>query len=307
MKSGPDYIQLYPTLRCNRSCEFCFNKGMPMMPDIPLADFRKMLGTLKGIGVKTLDIIGGEPTLHKDILSMIQEAERQGFRMNLSSNGTNTEALSRILQATKNTTVGISVNDRVTLEALREFIKRYQTVVKTVFSPGLDFSLAKNILALKPKRLYLLYRDTLDSSELSSGVPFDRFLKTITEKFGSSMVGTVFCPGFLPDVETYPELSKRRCPAGTTKLGVMPDGSVYPCNLFFGRKEFRLGNILSDPFGKIWNHQTLTFFRSFTGNACPRTSCELHAKCHGGCPAHSIIHHGKLSAPEPRCTRGEQI
>jgi MoaA/NifB/PqqE/SkfB family radical SAM enzyme len=259
MKSGPDYIQFYPTLRCNKACAFCFNKDMPFVEDMPLADFRKMTGMLKDAGVKTLDMIGGEPTLHKDLLSMIQEAERNGFRVNLSSNGSDTEALSRVLETTKNATVGISVNDRETLAAVREFVKNHRPVVKTVFSPGLDVTLVKDILALKPKKFYLLYRDTLGPGELSSGASFDRFLATVEKQFGSS-AGTVYCSGFLPDLESYPELSKTRCPAGTTKLGVMPDGSVYPCNLFFGREEFLLGNVLSSPFGRIWDHPVLTFF-----------------------------------------------
>jgi radical SAM protein with 4Fe4S-binding SPASM domain len=81
----------------------------------------------------------------------------------------------------------------------------------------------------------------------------------------------------------------------------MPDGSVYPCNLFFGFEEFLLGNIFTDPFEEIWGHRQLSFFRTFSGNKCPRKDCELHHRCHGGCPAHSYAHFGKRSAPEPRC------
>jgi radical SAM protein with 4Fe4S-binding SPASM domain len=306
MRKAPDYIQFYPTLRCNRSCDFCFNKSMPFQEDMSIGDFRAMLGRLRHIGVKTIDIIGGEPTLHKDLFTMVHEAGKAGFGVNVSSNGADAGTLARILTTTGKTTVGISINDRETLARLTEFIKKHGPVVKTVYNAGMDEGLVKAIRELRPKDFFLLYRDAVSGEELDATVPFDRFLKTVKEKFDVAAKGTVFCSGFLPDAETYPELSKTRCPAGTTKLGVMPDGSVYPCNLFFGREEFLLGNVLSDPFGKIWDHRTLTFFRSFTGSACPRTSCELHAKCHGGCPAHSLIHHRKLSAPEPRCTRGAQ-
>src|SRR5574341_2493221 len=109
MRTFPDYIQFYPTLRCNKACEFCFNKNMPSMPDIPLAQFRKMLGTLKTAGVKTIDIIGGEPTLHRDIVAMVRETEESGISVNLSSNGTDLETLTEILASTKNTTVGVSI------------------------------------------------------------------------------------------------------------------------------------------------------------------------------------------------------
>src|SRR5512134_440836 len=112
MSTFPDYIQFYPTLRCNKACDFCFNKGMPSLPDMPLAQFRKMLGLLKPAGVRTIDIMGGEPTLHPDIERMISDAEDAGFMVNISSNGTYLSLLERIIKNSKQTTLGISVNDR---------------------------------------------------------------------------------------------------------------------------------------------------------------------------------------------------
>ncbi len=301
MNVEPDYIQFYPTLRCNKSCSFCFNKNMPSMPDMPLREFRAMLGILNHIGVRTIDIIGGEPTLHQDIVGMVCESEQNGFSVNLSSNGTDLESLAEIIKSTKHTTVGISVNNANDLAPVKNFIARNRPVVKSIFQKDMDFGLIKEILALKPERFYLLYRDVMQSQELSKAVPFHLFLLSVKNKFGPDTVETVYCSGFLPDTEHYPDLAHVRCPAGTTKLGVMSDGSVYPCNLLFSNKELRLGNIFLDPFEKIWNHPLLSFFRKFSRNACPRTSCELHSRCHGGCPAHSLVHHGDLAAPDPRC------
>jgi radical SAM protein with 4Fe4S-binding SPASM domain len=274
---------------------------MPFKPDMPLESYRTMLGRLRSIGVKTIDIIGGEPTLHRDVIAIIREAEQNGFSVNLSSNGTNTETLSRILETTEKTTVGISINDRETLGHLAEFISIHKPVVKTVFNAGMDRQLVEDILAQHPKKFYLLYQDAMGTDDLAGTLPFFRFFAEIREKFDPLVVDTVYCSGFLPDTNNHPELSSVRCPAGTTKLGVMPDGSVYPCNLFFGRPGFRLGNILTDPFHTIWSNRLLDFFRTFSRNACPQASCSLHDTCHGGCPAHSLIHSGSLSAPEPRC------
>jgi radical SAM protein with 4Fe4S-binding SPASM domain len=337
MRTSPDYIQFYPTLRCNMACEFCFNRNMPPMPDMPLENFRVMLGKLKNAGVRTIDIIGGEPTLHRDIAAMARESEESGFGVNLSSNGTNIETLAQILRTAKSTAVGISINDRETLTHVKEFIGKHKPVVKTVFRSNLDHGMIADILALRPKKFYLLFRDAMDADDLRETVPFDLFFRTVKKKFNPSVTGMVYpvresgrevsavdslslqncnlssiedvlsngvyCSGFLPDTGSCPALSGARCPAGTTKLGAMPDGSVYPCNLFFGIERFRLGNVLTDPFERIWNHPTLAFFRSFTKNDCPRTSCDLHARCHGGCPAHGLIHKNNLSAPDPRCVK----
>ncbi len=273
---------------------------MPKLPDMSLENFKTMLDLLRLLPVKTMDIMGGEPTMHDDIAAMVRAAVRYGLRVNVSSNGKDMAVLAELCGMGPNVTVGISINDRKMLGQMSAFIRRHAPVVKTVFTARADRTLIPDIFALKPKKFYLIYRDILDRRELTEATPFPLFVNTVSQKYNTSAIGMVYCSGFIPDA-AYPELSKVRCPAGTTKLGVMPDGAVYPCNLFFGRPEFLLGNILVDPFDAIWNHQALAFFRTFAANVCSQQSCELHAQCHGGCPAQALILSGDLSAPDPRC------
>lgn len=301
MRTGPDYIQFYPTLQCNQSCEFCFNRAMPSQPDMTLKDFQAMLAVLKQGAVRTIDIMGGEPTLHPEIVNFVRESLASGFYVNISSNGTNLNVLDEIMGMGNGVTVGISVNDKETLESTKGFIQTRKPVVKSIFRTDMDCSMIEKILALRPKRFYLIYRDALNLAELGKTAPFHEFSATIENRFDSRETGSVSCSGFLPDRESSPELAQVRCPAGTTKLGIMPDGSVYPCNLFFGRKEFLLGNVKNDPFQNIWQHPALAYFRSTAKNPCTKTSCRHHAGCHGGCPAHSLFLADDLTASDPRC------
>jgi radical SAM protein with 4Fe4S-binding SPASM domain len=302
MRNAPDYIQFYPTLRCNQSCDFCFNRSLQAVPDMSLRGFTHMLHTLAEHSVKTLDIMGGEPTLHADIMRLVSEAVQRGLRVNISSNGTNTGCLAELMAAGRQVNVGISINDRETFGKLKEFIKLRRPIVKMIYTKTMDPVLADDILQLHPKKFYFIYRDVLTRDELPLSVPFYQFLNPVHQrKYALKKIGTVSCSGFLPDTDQYPGLASVRCPAGTTKLGVMPDGSVYPCNLFFGKKEFLLGNILRDGFETIWNHPRLMFFRTFSGNRCPRKTCGFHAQCHGGCPAHALALSGDPGGPDLRC------
>jgi radical SAM protein with 4Fe4S-binding SPASM domain len=283
---------------------------MPDVPDMSLTDCCAMFDRLSAAGVQTIDFIGGEPTMHPDIIHIITEATSRGFRVNISSNGGNIELLDEISSADGRVSIGISVNDRETLDHCAPLIRKHTLVVKSVFSLGMDQSLVRDILALRPKKFYLIYRDIADQQDVHTAIPFHQFTEVVQRRFNVPDIGKVFCSGFLPDTRNYPELDHVRCPAGMTKLGIMPDGSAYPCNLFFGKKEFLLGNILADPFEVIWNHSSLTFFRGYPGNRCTQTSCELHAQCHGGCPAQSHLLCGDIAAPDPRCTlrgRGKEI
>jgi len=298
MRTAPDYIQFYPTLRCNRSCAFCFNHAMPFMPDMKLSDIMVMLDTLVALKVRTVDILGGEPTLHSDLQSIVRAAKQRGLAVNISTNGTNIPVLEELIRSEEQVTIGLSVNDQETLDRLQGFISQHHPVVKTVAGSVIDQSLVNKIRSLGPAKFYLIYQDAVTSKELHATMPFPRFLAETTG------ADTVYCSGFLPDRGTYPELSTVRCPAGTTKLGIMPDGSVYPCNLFFGKEKYRLGNILHDSFHDIWSHPGLEFFRTFQGNSCSQKTCNLHRDCHGGCPAQSFLIVGDPAAPDPRCMRG---
>lgn len=301
MIPAPDYIQFYPTMRCNLSCDFCFNKSMPSCDDITFRNFKNIADKLANLNIRAIDIMGGEPTLHKDIIPIIEYASEKKFQINLSSNGLNSEILSEIIINFKRVNVGLSINNRENLKRLKKFIEDYRPMAKMVFSDDIDMRLLNLLSLLTPNKFYLLYQDIMRKEQIEKAVPFPSFLIAVQGLIKTTSIVMVYCSGFIPETVKYPVLSKKRCPAGTTKLGLMPDGSVYPCNLFFGTKEFKLGNLLYDSFESIWNHRKLEFFRTFNDNACPKTSCILHQSCHGGCPAHSLIHYGDLGSPEPRC------
>src|SRR3990172_10730897 len=132
MITAPDYIQFYPTLRCNQSCEFCFNRSMPFMPDMSLDNFMVMLDKITSLSIRTLDILGGEPTLHPQIARFVQEAVQRGLRVNISSNGSNTAVLQDLMGTGGNVTIGVSINDREALERLAGFVQNNGVVVKSV-------------------------------------------------------------------------------------------------------------------------------------------------------------------------------
>jgi radical SAM protein with 4Fe4S-binding SPASM domain len=153
-------------------------------------------------------------------------------------------------------------------------------------------------------RYYAIFMDALHVADIENSLSFSHFLRTLnSRRRRHENLEGVYCSGFLPDIVNYPILESTRCPAGTTKLSIMPDGSVYPCYLLFQRPEFRLGNILRDSLKEIKNNPLLDFFSRFKKNTCPDASCDLFSRCHGGCPAVSLMVSGDLNAPDPRCVR----
>lgn len=306
--SNPHYIQFYPTLRCNMSCSFCFNAGLKKTADMPMDEFRKLTEVLALTRISGIDVLGGEPTLHSDIEEMIALARAYGLKVTLSSNGRRLPVARRLVDAFGDVCIlGISLNNGEVNRELREFLAERRPVVKALYRKIGDLEpQIKSVLQKTHGKFHLIYPDIIAGNEADS-LPFDEFYDGISvTRRTVPGIEPVYCSGFLPDSTQYPELSLTRCPAGVTKLGILPDGSTFPCNLFFGMEEFCLGNILTSKFEDIWNSPKLDFFRRFSQNHCPLDDCKHHETCHGGCPAHSLKFYGELDGPDPRCVEGRR-
>lgn len=302
---APNYIQFYPTLRCNHSCSFCFNRGIPRARDATVEEFEKIAGICEASGVEHIDILGGEPTLHSCLEEIISIICKNRLSTTISTNGSLPEKLFSLSEkfSGQNARIGISINESGASQGLHDYILAERPIVKTVYtgSDNPEQSL-RPYIQMPEIDCRLIFRDAADCSDLGNCPSFESFLTRLTDlkKQYPGLEG-VFCGGFIPDTKTYPELEATRCPAGTTKLSVLCDGSVYPCYLLFKYRRFYLGNILKDDFSEIREHPVLDFFRTFSGNPCRNKSCMFYRKCRGGCPAMSYLAYNRLDLPDPRC------
>lgn len=79
----------YVTYRCNAYCEFChfgFHENFINTPFAKLDDFKSNISQLKKLGVKFVDLTGGEPLLNKDIHHMAKYANELGMQTSITTN-----------------------------------------------------------------------------------------------------------------------------------------------------------------------------------------------------------------------------
>ncbi|MGI6584648.1 MAG: thioether cross-link-forming SCIFF peptide maturase [Lutisporaceae bacterium] len=101
---------------------------------------------------------------------------------------------------------------------------------------------------------------------------------------------------FLMDLDGGPCVYKRvsSCGSGVEYFAVTPDGELYPCHQFVGRKEYLLGNvwkgIINTKLQKEFSENTV-----YHKNKC--RECWARFYCSGGCQANAAAFNNDLKEP----------
>lgn len=292
-----EYVQFFPTLRCNKSCAFCFSQGL-FYHDFPEERIGRFIAILRENKINSLDILGGEPFLYKSLNKLVKKAIEKDIEVTISTNGTFINELKNFLKTFDkgSVKVGVSINESPA-EDLLQIIKDCKLWIKSVISKEslpdvnlLEFAKTSGI------KYYFIYMDALKKRDLKNSMPFYEFMNKIKEyEIFFPQIKPVFCKAFIVGNSNY------RCPAGTEKITIMPDGSVYPCYLLARFEEYKIGNIFKDSLSEILSSPKLEIFKTYDGNICHNKICNYYEECRSGCIAHSIIHYGTHRKPDPRC------
>ena len=320
----PRFIQFYPTFRCNQKCSFCFNDSS-QSSEISFDNALRLLRILSENGIEELDVMGGEPLLLDWMPDFVGAALRNGLSVNLSTNGSVTDITGRFLDFSgRDFTIGLSLEGSTgerhlaltrtghfsgVLRNITELLSAgFNPVVKTVVNMETMADIQGIVDLLKEigvRRYYLLHMDLLSGadSSRSSALSYPAFLsfyEKIRDVNPAMSILKVNASCF--EKNTLP--FGVRCAAGVRKLAIMPDGAVYPCNLFHHMESFRLSNIFEADLTRIWNDPRLDIFRHAVRNSCEAVDCTYRTSCTGGCPAHGYFHYGRTDSVDVRCAAG---
>lgn len=275
-------------------------------------------------GIDEIDIMGGEPLLLNWMSDFVDIAIKSGRSVNLSTNGSMVEMIGKFsvldprkinigisLEGSSETTHNRMTNSHNFYRALASLGRLVSSgadpIVKTVVSketmPDIQ-AIADLLREIGVKRYYLIHmdlitRDTVLKKAALGYCDFRDFYKEIKRENQDIGIFKVNASCF--EKKTLPH--GVRCAGGVRKLAVMPDGSVYPCNLFQHFEELKLGNIFEDDLSAIWSSPKLDLFRHCRQNRCAVDSCPNRHSCTGGCPAQGYYHYRHHLLPDLRCNR----
>jgi radical SAM protein with 4Fe4S-binding SPASM domain len=307
--TAPPRMDLALTYKCNNNCYFCYTGGPRKMSELKTREWKKIIDRLWESGVPQVVFTGGEPTLRDDLVDLVDHARE--FVTGLVTNGRKLSKLATELHrvsldyvqvsleasrpaihdemvgangAWNETIAGIKAAQNAGLEVItnttltRDNAAFFADLVKIGPSLGLK-TMACNIVICSGRGAGVARDKQLSTDELKNtlhgaleaakqaGVRLEWYSPTCYKQFNPVEFG----------------LGVKACSAAQYNMTVEPDGSVIPCQSWLSEK---VGNILRDPWEKIWNHPVCIGFRkkAYLKDREECKECEHLPQCYGGCP-----------------------
>jgi radical SAM protein with 4Fe4S-binding SPASM domain len=308
--SAPLRMDLALTFRCQNDCVHCYAGGPHETPELTTVQWKQVINKLSDIGVFILTFTGGEPTLREDLPELLLYAQNKGMVTGLITNGRNLKdkAYVNVLEKSGLDFVQITLeshkpeaHDKMTgakgswvetVAAIRNaaqsqiYVSTNTTLSKhnaEDFLTTVDFIKSLEVDAFGCNSLIYSGRANDASQEFALTVEkLKTLLPKIKEK--ANLLGLKFL-WYTPTQYCQFDpvqlgLGVKSCTAAMINACVGPNGDVYPCQSYFES----LGNILTEPWEKIWNHPLAAKLRSREFAEAKCKDCGQLQVCGGGCP-----------------------
>ena len=326
--SSPICLTWELTYGCNLQCRHCLSSSGRRDPrELTTEESRRFIDDLAEMKVFYVNIGGGEPTLRRDFLEIVEYAVTARVGVKFSTNGTTmTAKLAQRLAALDYVDVQVSldgadaaVNDAVRGAGSHEAAMLAMAALSEAgFGPfKLSVVLTRHNVS-QLEALLELARRFGAVLRLTRLRPSGRGMESWAELHPTrGQLSSVH--GFLvahPEVLTGdsffhlsplgedPLAGLNFCGAGKVVCLVDPVGDVYACP-FVMHPDFRAGTI-RDPggFPALWRTSELfSRLRSPSrGGTC--RACGAFSSCHGGCMAAKFFTGLALDGPDPECVLG---
>ena len=308
--SAPLRMDLALTFRCQNDCVHCYAGGPHETTELTTAQWKSIIDKLSEIGVFILTFTGGEPTLREDLPELLLYAQNKGMVTGLISNG-------RKLKDR----VYVDVLEKSGLDFVQITLESHKPQIHDLMTSA-DGSWKETVEGIQnavQSQIYVSTNTTLSKHNANDFITTIDYIKGLgVDAFGcNSLIYSGKAPSaseeFTLDVEDLKMLlpkirdkanavglkflwytptqycqfdpvqlglGVKTCTAAMINACVGPNGDVYPCQSYFES----LGNILNEPWEKIWHHSLAEKLRNRENVEEKCKDCSQLQVCGGGCP-----------------------
>ena len=334
--SGPGpplWLLLELTYRCPLHCVFCYNptEFARTGPELPTADWIRVLREARALGAVQLGLSGGEPLVREDLEEIVAEAHTLGFYINLITSGVGlTRTRIAALKQAGLDHIQLSFQDSTRemndfLSSTRTFELKSQVaalirefgypMVLNVVLHRLNIDHVGEILEMAQAldAQYVELANTqyygwawLNRAQLlPSRAQLER-AEAVTQRFRARVAGRMQIYFVVPD---YFERRPKACMngLGSVFLAIAPDGTAMPCHAARMLPGLELPSVRAADVRSIWYDSPA--FNRFRGQAWmkePCRSCPERSRDFGGCRCQAYLLTGDPDNTDPVCELSPQ-
>ena len=324
----PLWLLLELTYRCPLHCVFCYNptEFARTGPELPTEDWLRVLREARALGAVQLGLSGGEPLEREDLQTLVAEAHRLGYYINLITSGVGLTA-PRIAGLKAGGLDHIQLSFQDSTRELNDFLSSTRTFELKARVAALirahDYPMVLNVVL---HRLNIDHVGEILEMAESLGAQFVELANTqyygwawlnrqqllpsraqleraeaVTQRFRERVAGRIQVYFVVPD---YFERRPKACMGGlgSVFLGIAPDGTAMPCHAARMLPDLDLPNVRSADIRTIWYDSPA--FNRFRGEAWmkePCRSCPERTHDFGGCRCQAYLLTGDATNTDPVC------
>jgi radical SAM protein with 4Fe4S-binding SPASM domain len=313
--AAPYKADLAVTYECNNNCPHCYNEPRRLdLESLPPDEWKKIIDQLCDVGVPHLIFTGGEPTLYPHLVQLIAHADRRGPICGMNTNGrrlADSTFVDQLVTAGLNhvqITLGShrpEIHDRMTSAgSFRQTVRGMENALASPLHTITNTTLLRMNAHEIEQTVTFLHRVGIRTFAVNGmihagggtapnkqAIPEQQLspllirIRDRADELGMRFLWytpTRYCR--LSPLEL--QLDAKRCNAAEYSICIEPNGDVLPCQSYYAVA----GNLLSDPWERIWNTELFRQFRQRIvdpqQHGLPEEcwGCPDLDLCGGGCP-----------------------
>jgi radical SAM protein with 4Fe4S-binding SPASM domain len=327
------------TRRCPMRCLTCSSEGgEPYFNEFSVERIKKIINEACNLGVECINISGGEPLIHLDIIKICQYIKNQGLILNVytcgnceDERGSIVPINKKLLDELKKTGIDSLIfsiqgpteilHDQITAKvgSFNNLISSVRRAIEIGLLTEMHFVPIKPNYQFLPSVMELVDKINIGRLSVLRFVPQGRGrinkgmlelekndvieLKEILSNLRKNYPSSRFRIG--SPFNCFQLYSSSFCNAGLNKATIKPDGRVFPC---VSMKDFSTENedndLWKNTLSNIWSNSALfnlsrASIWTIRENKC--NNCSDFKTCRGGCLTQKLLN--KVGEKDPYCTK----
>lgn len=307
------------TSHCNLKCPGCysFESDRNAAKNLTLDELKYILDNLVNAGLRHLVISGGEPFIRDDIVHFLAYAKSKPEIEYIECISNGTIAVKKYREAAKYLDVlTFSLDSADAKSAMIRPSQSFDKIVEKL-----------NLLRSESVPMSIVF--TIHHGNVRRCDELMAFAHSLNTEYRFSILTVDSSHGFLQslaltsqDYQLFHEFVKRHqrnvviddssistdvgctisCGAGKSTVSVASDGTIYPCHMFVGKKNFAMGNALCDDIKEVVNcPQSNPFYQINVDCVAACQQCHVRYLCGGGCRFRAYALSGDINGFDPMC------